>query len=418
MNSRKILFLSVAAVALAAAGFIYLRPPATEAPPASDAPAAAPTTETGAAPATAAVTTAPAITVSRVETAVLTDRVRASGIVGAVERVLVQPKIEGQPVDAVLADVGDKVKAGDVLARLSDTSLKLQKSQLVASQASAEAAIAQANAQLIDAQATYAEAKRTRDRAEQLKAQGNTSQAAYDQAQTSMTSANARVLVAVQIAAAAKAQLDLVGAQIANVDLQLERTQITAPVAGEVVEKNALAGSIASAAGQPMFAIVRDGLLELNSDVAEQDLPRIAVGMPVKLRAVGIDQPMNGTVRLVEPVIDATTRLGRVRIAVDEAALVRAGMFLEAEIIVSKREVTAIPITAVGTDKDGSYIMTVDDTGRVHRTAIQTGVRDGGHVEVVSGAKPGDMVVAKAASFVRDGDQVNPMPADDGPATN
>lgn len=360
----------------------------------------------------------PAISVVAVERAVLRDRVRASGLVGAVERVLIQPQVEGQALDAILAEVGDHVAAGQVLARLSDTALKLQKSQLTASRASALALIAQADAQLIEAQASADEAKRNRDRAEQLRKQGNASQAAADQAATTATSANARVMVATQGAEAAKAQLELVDAQIENVELQLSRTEIRAPFAGEVVEKNAVVGAIASAAGQPMFVLVRDGLLELSADLAEQDLSRVLAGLRVTLRAAGVNTPLSGTVRLVEPAIDTATRLGRARVTIDQADQVRPGMFLEAEIEVSEREVLAVPITALGTDDLGTFVMVIDDEGVVHRTAVVTGIRDGGRVELQTGVEAGMKVVAKAASFVRDGDLLTPVMSDAATVTN
>lgn len=360
----------------------------------------------------------PAITVAPVELAVLKDRVRASGLVGAVEQIMIQPQVEGQAIESVNADVGDHVKAGDVLARLSETALRLQKTQLEASLASAKAAIAQSQAQLIEAKANADEAGRARSRAEQMKSQGTVSQVAYDQAVTAATAADAGVQVATQTTEAAKAQLALVTAQIDNIDLQLSRTQITAPADGQIVQKNAMAGSIASAAGQPMFVLIRDGLLELNADVAEQDLPRLSTGQRVTMRAAGSDQELTGTIRLVEPAIDPVTRLGRARIVIDQASQVRSGTFLEAEIGISEREVLAIPINALGTDAKGSYVMTVDDQGKVHRSAVTTGVRDGALVEVISGVDKGAMVVAKAASFVRDGDIVNPVRATDAAVTN
>ncbi len=383
---------------------------------APDAPVSPAPPETDAAVATDV--NRPAITVAAVENSVLRDTVRASGLVGAVERIMVQPQIEGQAIDSITAEVGDHVAAGEVLARLSETSLKLQKSQFAASRASALALIAQAEAQLIEAKAGAEETRRTQARAEQLRKQGNASQAAADQAATAATSADARVLVAEQGAAAARAQLDLVDAQMENVALQLARTQITAPVAGEVVEKNAMAGSVASAAGLPMFVLVRDGLLELNADIAEQDLPRIANGMRVSLRAAGSDVALSGTVRLVEPAIDVVTRLGRARITIDQADRIRTGMFLEAEISVSEREVLAVPITALGNDEQGAFVMLVDTGGKIRRSTVVVGIRDGKRVEIQSGITLGDQVVAKAASFVHDGDMVNPVVAPTVPTTN
>ena len=411
MNSkRKLIAASVVAVVAALAGYRYFGGTSETA----QATASGTAEETHA----ATVPARPAISVVTIGQSVLRDRVRASGLVGAVERVLVQPQVEGQAIDAILAEVGDHVAAGQVLARLSDTALKLQKSQLAASRASALAMIAQADAQLIEAQAASDEARRNLDRAEQLRKQGNASQAAADQAATSATSANARVMVATQGAEAAKAQLELVDAQIENVQLQLSRTEIRAPFAGEVVEKNTVVGGIASAAGQPMFILVRDGRLELSADLAEQDLARVSNGLRVTLRAAGVRDDLTGTVRLVEPAIDTTTRLGRARVTIDQADLIRTGMFLEAEIEVSEREVLAVPITAIGTDDLGTFVMVVDDKGVVHRTSVVTGIRDGAQVELQSGVEQGQLVVAKAASFVREGDVVDPVPLAAVPVTN
>ena len=350
----------------------------------------------------------PAITVSAVALYVLRDQVLVSGLVGPLEEVQVQPLIEGQPIETLTADVGDRVVAGQVLATLSATTLNLQKSQFNASLASARATIAQAEAQLIEAQSSADEAQRVNDRTAKLKAQGTSSQAAADQANAAAISATARVTVAVQSLEASRAQLVLAEAQLANVDLQLTRTQVVAPVSGEVVERNALVGGIASAAGAAMFKLIRDGALELRADVAEADLVRLATNQTVQMTAVGTNEVLVGVVRLVEPTIDATSRLGRVRITLDRPELVRSGMFMDATVLVVERKTNAVPVTAVGSGADGATVMRVRD-GLVERVKVVTGIRDGGMVEILSGVVPGDLIVTKAAAFVRDGDRINPV---------
>lgn len=352
----------------------------------------------------------PAITVTTVETRLLRDRVVVSGLVGPVERVQVQPLIEGQPIETLLADVGDTVEAGQVLAVLSKSTLDLQKSQVEASLAAARAQVAQAEAQLVEAQAAADEAKRVNDRTQALRDRGNASQAAADQASAAAISATARVLVATQSAEAARAQVALAEAQIANVALQLERTEVKAPVAGEIVERNALVGAVASAAGQPMFVLVKDAALELNADVAEGDLMRLAAGQTATLRSVGSDAAIAGRVRLVEPAIDAATRLGRARIWIEPGSPVVQGMFLDAEVLVAEREAVAVPVTAISSSPEGTVIMRVRD-GTAERVVVKTGIRDGGWVEVTEGLSAGETVVLKAGAFVRDGDRINPIPA-------
>ena len=352
----------------------------------------------------------PAITVSVVVLHDLSDRVIASGLVAPVETVQVQPLIEGQPIETLLADVGDKVTAGQVLAILSNASLDLQNSQFQASRAAARATIAQAEASVVEVQANADEAQRAATRSAALKQQGNVSQAAYDQATAAALTANARVMVARQSLEAARAQVTLVEAQLANVDLQLSRTQVVAPVAGEITARNAQIGAIASAAGQPMFTLIRDGALELRADIAEGDLLRLAPGQKTTLRFAGTSDSLTGTVRLVEPTIDATTRLGRARIAIDDSTRIRAGMFVQAEILVAQRNTLAAPVSAIGASGTQATVMRVKD-GIVQQVMVTTGIRQGMWVEVTEGLSVGDVVVTKAGAFVRDGDQINPVPA-------
>lgn len=350
----------------------------------------------------------PAITVTTVGKRVLRDRVIATGLIAPVETVQVAPLIEGQPIETLLADVGDVVTEGQVLAILSRTTLDLQKGQFTAQLASANAAIAQAQAQLIEATASADEAKRVSDRTATLRAQGTASQAAADAAAANATAAAARVTVATQALEASKAQVALVESQLANIELQLSRTEVKSPVTGEITARNARVGAIASAAGQPLFTIIRDGALELNADVAEADVLRLAPGQKVNLLLVGANETLTGKVRLVEPTIDTATRLGRARITVDDSTKVRSGMFADAEILVAEKDTIAIPVTAVGST-DGKATVTVVKDGVAERRELVSGIRDQGWIEAVSGLAAGEVVVLKAGAFVRNGDHINPI---------
>lgn len=352
----------------------------------------------------------PAISVTEVASQRLSDRIIASGLIAAVEEVQVAPLVEGQPLESLLVDVGDIVTEGQVLAVLSRTTLDLQKTESVASLAAARATISQAEAQLVEAEAAAAEAARVVERTARLRESGTAPQATLDTVNANQTAANARVTVARQGLESARAQLALAEARLENVDLMLSRTEVKAPVAGKIVARNAKIGAIATAAGQPMFVIIRDAALELRADVSEVDLLRIAVGQKANLRAIGMTETLQGTVRLVEPTIDPVTRLGRARIQVDQSGDLRSGMFVEAEIVAAEREVLAVPVTAIGSTPDGSTVMRIED-GVVERVPVTTGIRDGGMIEVTSGLTAGDQVVLKAGAFVRAGDRINPVSA-------
>lgn len=362
----------------------------------------------------AAANELPSITVTKVTTRRLEDHVLASGLIGPVEQVFVPPLIEGQPIEALHADVGDTVTEGQVLATLSTATLSLQKSQLLANEASVKASIAQAAAQLADAKSNAAEAQKTAIRSAALFAEGRVSLAANDQAQAAATSAASRVDVATQALASADAQKELMAAQMANIDLQLARTNVVAPVAGVISARNAQLGAIASAAGQPLFVIMRDGTLELRADVAESDLARVAADQTATLSLASGAASVEGRVRLVEPTIDTASRLGRARIWIAANPNVRSGMFAEADILITARETLAVPVTAVGSSGDATTVMLVKD-GLVSRVEVKTGIRDDGWVEILSGVGKGDLIVAKAGAFVADGDRINPVSS---PETN
>ncbi len=354
--------------------------------------------------------TLPAIAVTTVASRPMQERIIATGLIAPVEMVQVAPLIEGQPIEALLADVSDDVVEGQVLAVLSKTTLELQKSQFTASRAAARATIAQAEAQMLEARTAADEAQRVNERTAKLRQQGSASQAAADTASANAIAATARATIATQSLEAARAQLALVEAQLADVELQLSRTEVKAPFAGEISARNAVIGAVASAAGAPMFSIIRDGALELRAEVTEADMLRIKVGQKANLRLVGLPDPLTGTVRLIEPTIDATTRLGKARIMVDQPDLLRSGMFAEAEIIVAARDTLAVPVTAIGTDGSTSTVMRVVN-GVIERVPVTLGIRDSGWVEIVSGLAAQDQVVIKAGSFVQPGDHINPVPA-------
>lgn len=350
----------------------------------------------------------PAITVTEVRQERLTEHVIASGLVTPVETVEVQPLIDGQPVQTVEAEVGDRVEEGEVLARLSEATLELNRARLEAQRAQSEAAAAQAEAGLTEAEAAAVEARADAERIEQLAAQNATSQAALDQARAALATAEARVTAARAQSEAARAEVQVAEAQLADLDLQLSRTEVRAPVAGQILTRNATIGAIASGAGEPMFTLSRDSALELRADVAESDLLHLAPGQPATLRLTD-GSTLNGTVRLVEPQVDETTRLGRVRIAVADPARLRPGLFAQADIRTEERETLSVPTTALRREGGEAYVMRVVD-GLVEEAAVTPGIREGDRVEV-QGLQAGDRIVAKAGAFLHDGDRIEPVPA-------
>ncbi|PWW01385.1 HlyD family secretion protein [Hoeflea marina] len=337
----------------------------------------------------------------------IVDKVLANGTVQPVEEVLVQPQLEGLAIQTLSANVGDLVEAGQVLAKLADDQLILQRSQMNASRAKALAGIAQLNAQLAEVRSNASEALKARDRAATLAKSGAFSSVQADQAEAALTTANARLLSVEESIKVAQADVAVVDAQMEDIDLRLARTEVKAPVAGIVSARAARVGAIASASGNPMFTLIRDGALEVRADVAETDMLKIRQGQTVDVTVAGSPEPRLGTVRLIEPALDTSTRLGLVRIELPDPEGLRSGMFAEAAIIVADRSGVVVPVNSVNITAKGAMVLKLAE-GRARNTPITTGIRNGSRVEILDGLKAGDLIVAKAGAFVRDGDRVNP----------
>lgn len=350
----------------------------------------------------------PAIVVTTVKERKLVDRVLTSGTIQPVEEVYVQPLVEGLSIKALNVDVGARVKAGQVLATLMDDTLILQKSQLEANKAKVAAARAQAEAALLQAKTNADEARRQRDRAVALSKSGTVSTAQVDQLTAQATSAAAAQNSAEQALKANDADMKVIDSQIDNINLQLSRTEVKAPVAGVISARNAKIGAIASGAGQPLFTIIRDDALELKADLAEEDVLKVAKGQKVAVTLAGTPSKISGTVLRVDPTVSPTTRLGSVEIAIDDPNQVRSGMYAQADITVKERTSASLPVTAVTTnDNVASARLVKDDT--VHIVTVQTGIQDGQYIEITKGLQVGDKVVVKAGAYVRDGDHVKPV---------
>ncbi|MGF0540291.1 efflux RND transporter periplasmic adaptor subunit [Agrobacterium sp. ES01] len=353
----------------------------------------------------------PAIVVTKAVVKPLVERVVATGTIQPVSEIFVQPLVEGLSIKSVNVDVGDRVAAGEVVAELNEDSLILQRSQLEANLAKAEAALAQYQAQLNDAKINAAEAKRQYARSVELGKSGTLPTSQIEQSESASSSAAAKVTTAEKAIAIAEADIKVVESQKKDVELNLARTEVKSPVAGVIASKNANVGSIASGAGQPLFTVYRDGEVELVADVSETQILKVKEGQKVMITLAGGTEQVPGRVRLVSPVVDPVTRLGAVHVKILDNDRARAGMYASAEIIVTEADDIALPLSAVTMGRTSTTTRIVKD-GVVHQVDITTGIEDSGFIQVTGGLQAGDMIVAKAGAFVRDGDKINPVRED------
>ena len=189
------------------------------------------------------------------------------------------------------------------------------------------------------------------------------------------------------------------------------RTEIRAPEAGIVSRRTARVGATASAVGEPLFRLIARGEIELEGESPETQLPRLKVG---DAAALDLEEGgrIAGRVRRVYPEVDRATRLGKVRVALDPDPRLRIGAFARGTVEMARRRGVAVPVSSLLFTADGRVGVLAVRDGRVEARTVETGLTAEGFAEVRSGLTEGEMVVARAGSFLRDGDRVRPVAPD------
>lgn len=348
-----------------------------------------------------------AVTVVEVTRQEVIQSLTITGSLVAREEVLVVAQVSGVRLETLLADTGDRVKEGQVLARLDRATLETKLAENTSEIAKAEAAVKQATALITELEAVLAEARLADARGRKLSANGVLSRETMQTRETALLVAEARLNAQRENVAFAEASRAFAEAQRLEIKLNLSRTEVTAPTAGIVMTRNAKVGQIVSGSGDPMFRIIRDGAIELDAEVVESKLDLLSVGQPAALRLSG-QQPIAGEVRLIEPSVDPESRLGRVRIALQPDPRLRPGRFVTAVIEVQRREGLVVPTSAISFGPDGPSVLAVTER-KASRRIITTGLSDASGTEILTGLIQGEIVVAKAGSFLRNGEEITPV---------
>jgi len=190
---------------------------------------------------------------------------------------------------------------------------------------------------------------------------------------------------------------------------------LQSPVDGVVVRRAAIVGTLASARAEPMFVIVAQGDLEVSAEVPAKKITRVSPGQVATVKIIGVGE-LPGWVRSVSPSVDPATQLGEVRVFVGANPALRLGTFGRANITLEQSCGTAIPLSAVLYGTEGAVVQVVRD-GRVETRTVDVGLTSEGQTQINKGLAEGDMVVVRAGAFLRDGDRVRPVLAEEATAS-
>ena len=322
------------------------------------------------------------------------DEIRAVGTLKAKVTGLVSPKVSGN-VDVVLVDIGDRVKAGQVIIRLDRRNFELAVNRADAALASAKSAVSQATVQLEHTSKEFR-------RASNLLAEKVIPQSRFDTAEAGYKAAR-------EALAAAGDQQNQALAALQTARQHFKDTQIRSPISGVVVERNVEVGQ-SVAPGAPLLRILDQARLKADIDLPESDFARVATGTPAVIEVDAFQrQRFSGKVILVNPMVDRKTRTFRVRIEVpNSTAKLVDGMFARVRLLAEQRTVLVMERDALQRiPGSGTFYVFVVDGDKAMKRTVKIGVIKDQYAEVLDGLGEGEKIVTSGAGRLRSGTKIS-----------
>ena len=309
----------------------------------------------------------------------------ADGTINAKDVANVSAKVNGVAIERILVEEGQRVKAGQILAVFDTDAMEQQVLQAEADVAEAEATLANATADaarvlpLIDIDAI---SKQEADRYRTAKLQ-------------------------------AQASLQASKARLSTQRLSVNNANVVAPVSGIISEKMAEVGMVAG--GDPLFTIIKGGILEWRADIDPKLIGEVNVGTPVQVSLPGGDSVM-GEVSRIAPTADNNRQI-TIYASLAANAKVRAGMYQTGEFLLGSSSAQTVPNSAIVSNDGYDYVMLVTNIstkdgknghniGRIKQQRVTLGERFGDSIMLTEPLPAESRLVKQGGSFLNNGDLV------------
>ena len=306
----------------------------------------------------------------------------ADGTIDAKDTANVSAKVNGVAIERILVEEGDRVKEGQVLAIFDTDAMEQQVLQ-------AEADVAEAEATLANASADAARVLPLLDIDAISKQEADRYRTAKLQAQAALQASKAR---------------------LSTQRLSVDNATVVAPVSGVISEKMAEVGMVAG--GEPLFTIIKGGILEWRADIDPKLVGEVSVGTPVRVSLPDGDTVM-GKVSRIAPTADNNRQI-TIYASLAANAKVRAGMYQTGEFLLGSASTQTVPNSAIVSNDGYDYVMLVTNVttqdgqtmGRIKQQRVTLGERLGENVAVLEPLPSDSQIVKQGGSFLNDGDLV------------
>lgn len=319
------------------------------------------------------------------------------------------PKVNGR-LESVSVKLGDSVRRGQQIAKVEDREIREQVRQQEAAFKVAAATIRQREADLKLAQTNL-------DRNRSLLERQLLPQQTFDDTQARYDAAQAQLDLS-------RAQFEQSKARLDELRINLSNTVISSPVDG-FVGKRYLDPGAAVSPNAPVASLVAIDTVRMVANVVERDVSQLSAGMPAQVEVDAFPgEQFTGKVGRIAPVFDPQTRTAEMEIEIPNPGFrLKPGMYARVSLTLDSRQnALTVPANAlvIVEGREGVFVAGAAPQPAANPTAqpgqpapmtakfqpVQSGIRDGEQVEIVSGLNDGAQVVTTGATALRDGDQI------------
>lgn len=292
-----------------------------------------------------------------------TEEFILDGVIEPVNQATVSAEVSGR-VEAILFDVDDMVKQGEIIVRIRDNEYR--------------SGLAQARAALSEAKTLLENAEREFTRIKDLHDKKVVSRAQYDQATATLESSRARVNSA--------------EASVNQAKLQLDNTVIRAPYSGIVVARHVELGELTNV-GQPVMSGYGLGKLRVRVNIPQSIIAQVREHAKARIILLDGSDSIDAEDLVIFPVADSDSHAFRVRIDLPgENRQLFPGMLVKAAFVINRKQRLMVPIESLVRRSEVTGVYVVDDTKKVHFRQVRTGATIGEQVEIVAGLESGEQV--------------------------
>ncbi|MTV49248.1 efflux RND transporter periplasmic adaptor subunit [Heliobacillus mobilis] len=364
------------------------------------------------------------VSLAKVQRASLSNRLTFNGTLEAKEELKLVPKGTGKVAHSN-GEVGQMVRAGDVLMELDNADIQARLDSAKAGVAVNEANLQKAQVQLEMDQIALDDAQRNYERQKALFEAGAAPKTEFENSKSAYDTAVKRVANDQASIASAQAQMQQSQAQIRQIEVELNDTILRSPVTGIIADRSANTGEYVSNTN-PAFTVVNIDTVEVKANLTETDINYVKTGQEVEVKITAArTEPFKGRITKISPIADEKSKTYPIWISIDNHDyILKPGMFAEFQLNTNqKTDVLTVPTEAI-IERNGTPMIYLAVEGKAVEKKVHLGITDGKLVEILDGITENDKIITSGLKTLTDGvaiaeqgsTQTAPAPAEQAPS--